>query len=660
MIKIKKSFFVAILGAVALAASALAFCLPKASKTVSASAETTYTTVDVPVFAKISQEYSPNGNFNLFLSLPELDVDLSKGAKTVSGVDLQGKFNELNFFDNVLIGNKTLKELGCEGFWTQEVGFGENEPKNDIRLKCHADPTTWNAALSAGDVVFGQSEVTVKEGTLIPGYAYLTGSGAPVVYRASMDCIARVPNPDVSYSRIIYGQTDVDALQLTRAWNAEESSAYLGVSLENDDYLGDGSEELLYQDSKHPFLNNSKFFLNSILVNGQKGNFDYYGLFNLDEKGVGYYSFVMKTNAEVGSTITIPKGTLFPMRAINEFRKYNTPHTVFMVYETQTEQTFYLAEDGVFYDYFDYLVVDLESYNGAEGYYREAEAMQRAQIIEAAKAEMLAGAGASDWEATLANAKAAIDALKTAAQYADEELASVKAAARTEISDYLKDTVYLEEEATERAQAIETGLNAVAAATTEEEIADAVAVVKAAIDGLKAKQYYVDLAVAELTAYKADGEYYDEQVAERNGIVSAAQTAIQNAKSYAAITAELAAAKAKIDEVKTIEQVLESYKAEALGKINEKKATVDYADYALKEVHDTINQAYFNAKKAVEAAKTYEEVDTAVDTFIKAINTIEESKISNEGCGSMIGACAGFGVLTLLGGAILLKKRKEQ
>ena len=69
MIKIKKSFFVAILGIVALTASVLAFCLPKSSKTVSASAETTYTIVDVPVFAKISAEWSPNGNFNLFLSI---------------------------------------------------------------------------------------------------------------------------------------------------------------------------------------------------------------------------------------------------------------------------------------------------------------------------------------------------------------------------------------------------------------------------------------------------------------------------------------------------------------------------------------------------------------------------------------------------------------
>lgn len=662
MTKTKKSILITLLGVVALFASIFALFFPKMNKTVSASAESTYTTVDVPVFVKIGQEYALNGNFNLWISLPQVDVELNGQTKSVMDENLSNKFNELNFFDNILVGEKSLKELGCTGFWTEEVVFGDGEPKNVIRLKCHADPALWNAAISNGEVEFVgadmKKEMTVKKGALIPGYTYLTGEENPIVYRASIDCVARIPNPDVSYSRVIYGQTDIDSVQFTRVWNAEEGNAYLGVSFEGDDYLGDGAQDLLFQDSKHALSANPKFFLNNILVNGQKATVDYYGFFNLDEKGKGYYSFVFKTPTEAGDTITIPEGTIFPMRAINDFQKVTAPHTVFMFYETKSEQTFYLADDGAFYNYVDYVVRQLESYHAEDGYYREVEAAQRAQIVETAKAAILSASNTEEIAILFANAKAEIDVLKTAAQYADEELATVKASGREDIQNHLKGTVYLAEQAEERAQVIEAGFAGITAAKSEEEIAAAVTMAKTALDAITPKQVFVDAALADLTAYKADATYYDAQKAEKDAVISAATTAIQNATSKADLDKELVAAKAKIDEIPTTADLLEGYKQEALNKINEKKALVNYGEY-LEASHAAINELYFNAKKAVQSATSETEVDKAVAAFEQSLDAIPKIP-QQEGCGSTLGIGAIFGVLTIMGGAILLKKDKDE
>ena len=77
---------------------------------------------------------------------------------------------------------------------------------------------------------------------------------------------------------------------------------------------------------------------------------------------------------------------------------------------------------------------------------------------------------AAQEELFFAEAKKAIDALKTAAQYADEELAAVKSAAVAELEGYKADVAYLAEEAAVRAAAIEAGLAAVVAASNVEEI----------------------------------------------------------------------------------------------------------------------------------------------------------------------------------------------
>lgn len=659
MTKMKKSILTLVLGALALFVGALAIAMPK-TKDVQAKAETAYTTVDTSVMVKISNVNANNGNFNLWITLPQMDTQLKGEALTIPDVDLQAKFNELHFFDNVVIGEKTLKEYGCTGFWENTIGFGIGEPQNIMRLHCHADPEIWSAAINSREVDYNKTEITVKEGTLIPGYTYLAGDDNPIVYRAKMDYVTRVPNPDLSYSRVTYGQTDVESMQYTTGWDSNYNNAYLGVSLKNDDYIGNGVEEVQFQNSWGSFENREeKLFTKTLLVNGETGKVTSYGLFNLGDKGKGYLSFVIRVPQTECVSITIPKGTLFPMYAMNSLKAINT-HTVFMFYETQNDQVFYMKADGTFVSYAEYAVEQVENYKAEDGYFRADEAAQRAQIVATAIAAIESATTDVDIESAVTAAKEAIDALKTAAQYADEELATVKASGRDEIQNYLKDTTYLAEQTTERTQAIEAGLAAIVEAKTEEEIATAVTATKAALDAITPKQVFVDAALAELTAYKADATYYDEQKAEKDAALATATTAIQNALSKADIETAVATAKTKIDEISTIADILEEYKQGALGKINEKKATVHYDEY-LEEAQAAINELYFNAKKSVKNATSEEEIDQAVAAFSEALDAIPKMNLDvQEGCGNSLGMGAVFGVLTLVGGTILLKKGKEE
>jgi hypothetical protein len=74
---------------------------------------------------------------------------------------------------------------------------------------------------------------------------------------------------------------------------------------------------------------------------------------------------------------------------------------------------------------------ELNGYKAEEGYYREAEAAQRAEIVENAIASINAATTAEQMENITANAKLAIDGLTTNAEYtaAEEEIAGNKLAA---------------------------------------------------------------------------------------------------------------------------------------------------------------------------------------------------------------------------------------
>ena len=78
--------------------------------TAEAAVATEYTTVEVGVSVRISPVYDPNGNFNLNVTLDQLDTEIVNEYQSISGLTKEGLglvYEQLGFFDSVKIGNKT-------------------------------------------------------------------------------------------------------------------------------------------------------------------------------------------------------------------------------------------------------------------------------------------------------------------------------------------------------------------------------------------------------------------------------------------------------------------------------------------------------------------------------------------------------------------------
>lgn len=664
----------AALGCIALAGAGVS-SMQSEVKTATAETTTSYTVVDTAMFVKFSNEYVPNGNFNINIALPQYDyTGLPNGYYSFGDKDLGGMLNELGFFDNIMIGEKTLREWGCTSLYSNTVGFGVGEPANQITFRCHADPEIWSAAIDNGEVVIpvyangvmsDGSRVTIKEGTLIPGFEYFSGVANATMYRADVPYVG-APS-QYPYSWYTVGQTEIDGLQYTTGWDTTYNNAYLGVSLEGDDYLGVGEQEVLNENSQHPFSGNKNFFTNSILVNGEAKKVSFYGLFDLGEKGKGYYSFVIKVPQEECVSVTIPKGTLFPSRAINNLRKVNADFA-YIMYETQSDKTFYLI-NGEFITYKDYKIAELNSYKAEEGYFRAEEEAQRLAIVETATLAIQALTVEKDMDEVFAQAMTDIDALKTAAQYADEELADVKASANAEIENYLSDVVYLDEQQAQKVAAVEAGLGAVLAAKSEEEIAQAVVDAKAAMDEIVTKTTILDAAKAELDAYKADVEYREQEASVRAENIATAKAKIDSATSQAAVEEAVAEAKAAIDELKSaaelVNDALENSRKEANIAVNTEKAKVNYDLYTA-ENQMKINELYKAAKDTLVTANSKEEMDVAVETFKTELAKLpkeapqEKEQPATSCIASLGGMSAVFGLMTMAGFAVIARKKENQ
>ena len=716
MTKMKKF----ILGFAAVACFALAGGVA-ANESMAVSAEETtgeYTVVDTAFTMHIVNDYIPNGNFSIYLTLPQTDAP-SATSLSVSG--LATILNEMGFYDNIMIGDKTLKELGFQSVWSEEVKYGESEPKNIVKIPCHTDEKeAWQAMNDSGEIQFTngilQNKITVKEGFLLPGYSYFTGAEDSIVYRASCDYeTERVAG--IAYDRQTFGKADVEDLKVTQGWDGE--STYIGVSLDGDDYLGDGEKLLENENHKHFYSND---YEETVLINGEQSLAVYYGIFNLNEGSKGYYSFRITIPESELESITIPAGTRFPSRAMQELKSINAGNTVFIMYETQTDMTlvntpngFMLLEDyknaveselseyrsaKVDEDYFSADVTamnvvlenakialvnadtvaaideiaasckavldgalpkadviaaaksDVQGYKAEEGYFRAEEAALRLQYVEGALLNIENAESKDALDAVVSSVKTEIDALKTAAQYADEELAPLKASANETINTYLQDVSYLSEEKAVFDAAKANALQAVVDARTEEEIESAVATFQAAVDALSTKESYVNAAKNELNAYTVGVLGVEE-------IISAAFTAIENAESKAELDAIFASAKLAVDEVKST-----SAQA-ARDALNAKKASIIFDEYSL-ENQMAINALYKAAKDAIASAATQEELDSAVASFIASVDALEklpapkEESGKKEGCGSIVGLSAAVGMLAGACALIVGKKKENE
>ena len=621
-----------------------------------------YVTKDVAMLARIGGWYG-NGNFTLKITLGEADwTNDDAGAKEYDG-DLATLLNKLGLFDHIMVGGKTLAEWGCVACYDNSYELNAGEPDNIIMLHLAMSKENMDAATAEG--VGADAPVTMLEGALVPSYAYLKGTGN-TVYHAGADYVSS--KSTYAYNIQSIGKTTVDGVKYVQSY--EDGIGYFGVSLVGDDYLGDGTQLEVNQD----YYFDS--FVGTLLVNGELDLVKYYGLFNLGEAGVGYYAFQILVPEEEIETITIPAGTLFPTRAMTPLFELNG-NPVYIMYEVEADITFYNTEDG-FMTYGECAAAELGSYKA--GAFRAEEEAQRLAIVEQAIIELQAAQGNAAVDAVIDAAKAAIDVLKTAAQYADEELADVKAAAVATIEAYKADVVYLAEQVADRAAAVDAGKAAIANAASEEAIEEAIASAKAAIDALSDKATIISAAKAEVEAYKADVVYADEQAAARLAVIETAKAAIDNATSQAAINAAVANAKAAIDEIKTKDQLaaesLAAKKAAANTAVDILKGGVDYDLYS-EDAVETINGLYSTVKAAIASAETEADVDAAVADFEAALANVpqkdagsssdatqsgSDSESSNGGalvfgCGSVSGLASG---MLMLGVAVVaLFKKKE-
>ena len=616
-----------------------------------------YTTADVAMFAKIGGWYG-NGNFTLSVTLGRADwTNADAGVKTYDG-DLSKLLNKLGFFDHIKLGDKTLAEWGCTACYDNGYELNTGEPDNIFLFHLAMGQENMDVATAAG--ISASTFATVLEGALIPSYGYLTKTSEEV-YRAG--CDYELQTSTKAYGLEANGKTTVESIKYVQ--NYDGTCGYLGISLVGDDYLGNGDELKINQDY---YFDNK--FVDSILVNGETGKVGYYGLFNLGENGKGYYAFQIFVPEEEIVSITIPAGAKFPTRAMTDLLVVNG-NPVYIMYEIAETITIYKTANG----YGTYADLKGEELNGYKsGLFREAEEAQRVSIIALAK-ESMAGKTEDEIDAILANAKTQIDALKTSAQYADEELAGDKQSAVAEIEGYKAGNVYLEEQATAKAEAITLGKEKVASATTLEEIALAVTEAKATIDTLPTKEEVISSAVAEIEGYMAEVEYLDAQATQKATIVSTAKTAIENATTKAIVDETVANAKTQIDELPTKTEVeaeqLAQDKETANGTVDGFKREIDFDLYDEEEI-EIINGLYATVKNAIETAANKAEIDNAVAEFETALSQVptkgekESANNSSSESGSTGGGCMGtlggfpFGLaLILVAGKVIFKKKEN-
>ena len=147
----------------------VAVALGEAKALVDASLARVANYVDVTAMVKIVECYKPGGNFYLYVVFPELDAvtgDYTYNVKVGAVLDALG------LWDNVYVGDRSLKDWGVTGGWDNDdaIGFNHGEPINNLYINCHSEEwKTSDVDMSKG--ILSNYSMTIKEGTLLPSQA---------------------------------------------------------------------------------------------------------------------------------------------------------------------------------------------------------------------------------------------------------------------------------------------------------------------------------------------------------------------------------------------------------------------------------------------------------------------------------------------------------
>ena len=309
---------------------------------------------------------------------------------------------------------------------------------------------------------------------------------------------------------------------------------------------------------------------------------------------------------------------------------------------------------------------ELEVYKNADEY-RAAEQAQIAAIVAQAKADIDACTSWTALNKTVKDAKAALDALFTDAEWTAAEDYAV--AAKETLANYKAQANYKEAEW----NAIQT-IIANAYAKIDEVMADASAVdkvvsdAKASMDKVKtAVQVNAEMAVvaaakAELAAYKSESNYNAPEWAEIQSIIERAYANIDEAIGDSEEIADIVAnAKAQMDKVLNSEAADAKAFADAKAKVEaEIRAYVNSIDYSYysDEGAAQVNAYITAAVDKVANATTYADFEGVVDELKAQVESVEKIKKASKGCfGTVTGLTTG--VTLAAAAALVLRKKKE-
>ena len=272
----------------------------------------------------------------------------------------------------------------------------------------------------------------------------------------------------------------------------------------------------------------------------------------------------------------------------------------------------------------------LEGYANAENY-RDVQKAELATAIANGKSAIEAATDITAVSNALTTAKAAIDEIKTDAEFTAEELLSAKNTAKAELDIYVNATDYRTEQQTALATAIADGKAAIEASADITAVNTALANAKVIIDGIKTN---AELTAEELVTAKADAktaldsyvsadDYRTEQQTALATAIANGKSAIDAATDITAVSTALANAKAVIDEIKTDAELtaeeLAAAKTEAKATLD---AYVNINDYRT-EQQTAIADAIANGKNAIDAATTKAGVTSALDSAKLSIDAIK-------------------------------------
>ena len=262
--------------------------------------------------------------------------------------------------------------------------------------------------------------------------------------------------------------------------------------------------------------------------------------------------------------------------------------------------------------------------------YNESEWSFMTQTVAYAKAEIISALSAKAVAEIVAETKATLDSVVTKATW-DAEAETIKAAAKEEVAGYKNAAEYRADDQAVIAAAVSTAQAAIDAATNWTEVYVAVENAKAAMDALwtdaewTAAEAVVANAKAQLTSYKVQDNYYADEWAQIQAIITQANIdidfAIGNTKVIGNIVEN---AKAAMDAVKTSTQVdaEEAVVSAAKDELNNYKVEGDYNAPEWEAIQNIIIAAYAQIDAAIgdsdAIARIVTEAKAKMDKVLKS------------------------------------------